>query len=86
MSTHEGSSVLSHKRYRANYKATMVMSTEEAGRRRWKGTTIKQRKELAAKAVSSFWDKLSPEQRSAEMKRRAVKRKKNKVREAKAPK
>ena len=55
------------------------MTTEEAGRRRWKGTTKKERKELASKAVGSFWAKLSPEERSAEMKRRAAKRKRTKA-------
>jgi hypothetical protein len=61
----------------------MVMTTVEAGRRRWKGTTIKQRKEIAAKAAGSFWAKLNPEQRSAEMKRRVKVRERNKARKAK---
>jgi hypothetical protein len=62
----------------------MVTTTEEAGRRRWKGTTRKQRKELASKAVGSFWAKLSPEQRSAEMKRRAQVRERNRAKKAKS--
>jgi hypothetical protein len=62
----------------------MVMSTSEAGRRRWKGTTKKERTEQAKKAVRIFWDKLSPEQRSAEMKRRAKVRKRNKAGKAKS--
>jgi hypothetical protein len=57
----------------------MAMTTKEAGRRRWKGTTIEQRKEIAAKAVGSYWVKLSPAERSAEMKRRAAVRKRNKA-------
>jgi hypothetical protein len=52
------------------------MTTEEAGRRRWRGMTKKERSEHARKAVAAFWAKLTPEERSAEMRRRAEKRKK----------
>jgi hypothetical protein len=57
----------------------MVMSTSEAGRRRWKGTTKKERTEQAKGAARIFWDSLTPEERSAEMKRRAKVRKRNKL-------
>jgi hypothetical protein len=56
------------------------MDTREAGRiggsRRAATMTAEQRSEAARKAVAGYWDKLSPEERSAEMKRRAAKRKK----------
>jgi hypothetical protein len=57
----------------------MVMSTSEAGRKRWKGTTKKERTEQAKQASRTFWDSLTPEQRSAEMKRRAKVRNRNKA-------
>jgi hypothetical protein len=62
----------------------MVMSTSEAGRRRWKGTTKKERTEQAKGAARIFWDSLTPEERSAEMKRRAKVRKRNKAGKAKS--
>jgi hypothetical protein len=37
-------------------------------------------------ASLKYWDRFTPEQRSAEMKRRAAKRRRNKAREAKVPK
>jgi len=48
-----------------------------AVRARWAKSTAEERKEAASKASRAYWDKLSPEERSAEMKRRAKKRKKN---------
>lgn len=61
----------------------MATTTKEAGRKRWQGVGVKQRKELMKAASRKYWDALTPEQRSAEMKRRAAKRKRPK---AKAPK
>jgi hypothetical protein len=46
------------------------------GRARSKSIPEEKRKEIAAAAGKAAWSKLSPEERSAEMKRRAVKRKK----------
>jgi hypothetical protein len=62
----------------------MAMSTAEAGRKRWKGTTKKERTEQAQGAARIFWDSLTPEERSAEMKQRAAKRKRNKARKTKS--
>jgi hypothetical protein len=59
--------------------AAMVSLREhqrKAARARWAKVTAKQRAEAAAHASRAYWDAMSPEQRSAEMKRRAKKRKK----------
>jgi hypothetical protein len=45
------------------------------GERRAERMTPEQRSEAASKAALARWGRLSPEQRSAEMKRRAKKRK-----------
>ena len=42
------------------------------------------RAKLTSEAVSAFWAKLSPEERSAEMKRRAKVRNQNRARKAKS--
>lgn len=56
------------------------MTAAEMARRRWRGTTAAERTEMmteaGAKGGASAWAKMSPEERSAEMKRRAAKRKK----------
>ena len=39
-------------------------------RRRWAGTTAKDRSEIARKMASARWAKLTPPERSAEMRRR----------------
>lgn len=59
----------------------------EARRKAWKGVPKKQRKAQASKAARSYWDAMSPEEKSAEMKRRAAKREANrkKTDDAKAP-
>jgi len=59
----------------------------DARRQAWKGVPKKKRKTLASKAASTYWDKKTPEERSAEMKRRAAKREANrkKAADAKAP-
>jgi len=55
------------------------MDTKDAGakggRQRAKKMTPKERSAASAEASRAYWDALSPEQRSAEMKRRAKKRK-----------
>jgi len=45
---------------------------------RWKGKTKAEKSASAKSAASAYWERLSPEERSAEMKRRAAKRKKRK--------
>jgi hypothetical protein len=49
----------------------------EKGAERWKGTTKKQKQEFASKGGKSAWSGMSLEERSAEMKRRAKVRAKN---------
>jgi hypothetical protein len=56
----------------------VVTTTKQAGRKRWAGIGDEERRELMASAAKAYWDSLTPEQRSAEMKRRAAKRKKAK--------
>lgn len=59
------------------------MDTRKAGqiggKRRAAKLTPEERSEGAAVASRAYWDALTPEERSAEMKRRAKKRKKAKV-------
>jgi hypothetical protein len=62
----------------------MAITVQEAGRRRWRGVNKKARAKLTSEAVSTFWAKLSPEQRSAEMKRRARVRNQNRARKSKS--
>jgi hypothetical protein len=54
------------------------MDTKDAGakgaRERWKGKTKAEKSATAAHASRAYWDSMSPEERSAEMKRRAKKR------------
>ncbi len=47
------------------------MTVDEAGRKRWLKVGKKERAKLMAAASRKFWDSLTPEQRSAEMRRRA---------------
>jgi len=44
--------------------------------KRWAGKTDKEKQAAASHASRAYWDSLTPEQRSAEMKRRAAKRNK----------
>jgi hypothetical protein len=46
------------------------------GKKRATGMTPEQRSKTASEASRAYWDSMSPEERSAEMKRRAAKRKK----------
>ena len=55
------------------------MTTEDAGKKRWKGVRKKEHREISAKGGQSAWAGMTPEERSAEMKRRAAKRKKKKT-------
>jgi hypothetical protein len=48
------------------------------GRKRWKGKSQAQKSATAQHASRAYWDSLSKEERSAEMKRRAKKRKRRK--------
>jgi len=49
-------------------------------RRRWEKATADEKQKAASKASRGYWDKLGPDERSAEMKRRAEVRKKNQKR------
>jgi hypothetical protein len=52
---------------------------KKASQARWARLNAEQRSEATAKAVEAakgYWDAMTPEQRSEEMKRRAAKRKK----------
>jgi hypothetical protein len=51
-------------------------TTEEAGRKRWRGVKRSEHRAISSKGGQSAWSKMTPEQRSAENKRRAAKRKK----------
>lgn len=48
----------------------------ERTREQWRRVSKKKRSELASHAAKGYWDSLTPEQRQAEMKRRAAVRKK----------
>jgi len=50
-----------------------------AGRKRWSGVPKSDRRKIASAAGNAFWAKLTPEQRSVEMKRRAQIRTRNKA-------
>jgi hypothetical protein len=56
----------------------MMVSLEEHLRRarakRWRGKTKAEKQATAAHASRSYWSRLTPTERSAEMKRRAAKR------------
>jgi hypothetical protein len=47
-----------------------------ARKKRWEGKTAEDKAATAQHASRAYWDSMSPEERSAEMKRRAAKRKK----------
>jgi hypothetical protein len=47
----------------------------EIGRKAWKGVSAKGKKARASHAARSRWESMTPEERSAEMKRRAAVRK-----------
>lgn len=66
---------------RLNYVSIAAMvdlreHLERARRARWDKASEEEKKAAASNAGRAFWAKLSPEQRSAEMKKRAKKRKK----------
>jgi hypothetical protein len=50
---------------------------KKARKKRWAGKTKAEKSATASHAVTAYWAKLTPEERSTEMKRRAAKRKKN---------
>jgi hypothetical protein len=52
----------------------------KARRARWAKATKEEKKAAASKASRAYWDALSKKERSAEMQRRAAKRKKNRSR------
>jgi hypothetical protein len=47
---------------------------KKALRKRWANASDEEKKQAASHAVQAYWAKLTPEERSAEMKRRAAKR------------
>jgi hypothetical protein len=49
---------------------------KRALRKRWANASDEEKKQAASHAVQAYWARLTPEERSAEMKRRAAKRKK----------
>ena len=49
---------------------------DRARKKRWERATAAQKQAAASHASRAYWDSLTPEERSAEMKRRAEKRKK----------
>jgi hypothetical protein len=48
----------------------------KGAKKRWKSKTAEEKSAIASNASHAYWDSMSPEERSAEMKRRAAKRKK----------
>jgi hypothetical protein len=61
-------------------RTAMGITVNEAGRRRWRGVGKEARTKLAGAAAGSYWAKLTREERSAEMKRRAKVRERNRRR------
>lgn len=61
---------------------TLKAHLRKAARARWAKASKKEKTAAASKASRAYWDALTPEERSAEMKRRAAKRKKNRRRRA----
>lgn len=55
----------------------------EIGRKAWKGVSAKAKKARASHAAHSRWESMTPEERSAEMKRRARVRNQNRTRKSK---
>jgi hypothetical protein len=64
--------------------SVMGITVNEAGRRRWRGVGKEARAKLAGKAAGSYWAKLTPEERSVEMKRRAKVRTHNRARKSRS--
>ena len=56
----------------------------EAARKGWAKKSEGEKKAVVSKASLAYWDRLSPEERSAEMKRRAVVRAENAKKKARA--
>ena len=57
-----------------------VESSKAGGRKRWKGVEKQERSRILSAAGKATWANLTPKERSIEMKRRAAKRKRNRVR------
>ena len=56
----------------------------EAARKGWAKRSEGEKKAVVSKASLAYWDRLSPEERSAEMKRRAKVRAKNRTKRNRA--
>lgn len=59
---------------------TLKAHLRKAARARWAKASKKEKAAAASKASRAYWDALTSKQRSAEMQRRAAKRKKNRRR------
>jgi hypothetical protein len=70
---------LSRLGYRTDVVVDLRTHLRRAARKRWAKASDEQKKAAVAHASHAYWDKLTPEERSAEMKRRAAKRKPRKV-------
>jgi hypothetical protein len=75
-----------HRPYRRVFLCSEMTptTTEEAGKKRWKGVKKKDHLAISAKGGQTAWKEMSSEQRSAEMKRRAVVRAENAKKKAHA--
>lgn len=57
-----------------NARASPTIGARALARKRWEGISAEERREHQAAAARSGWANMSPEERSAEIKRRAKKR------------
>jgi hypothetical protein len=60
----------------------MVTAREEAGRKRWRGVKKEEHHTIASKGGKKSWASMTREQRSAENKRRAEVRAKNRAKKS----
>jgi hypothetical protein len=60
----------------------MVTTTEEAGRKRWRGVGKEEHRAIASKGGKTSWANMTPEERSAENKRRAQVRAQNRAKKS----
>ena len=73
-------------RYGADVMVDLRTHLRRALRKRWAKATEQDKKEAAAHASRAYWDGLTPEQRSVEMKRRAKVRTRKREKAGKAGK
>ena len=70
-------------RWAGKTKNEKKAAASKASRAFWDSLTPRQRSKVASTASRAYWDSMTPKQRSAEMKRRAAKRKRARRRVAK---